>query len=209
MPVDSLAAIEAALRARLARPLPGPDAQRRFAPAPARKGWRPDDQPPHARRASALILVYPGPDGPSIPLTLRHADLPHHGGQVSLPGGRIDGDETPDEAALREADEELGISPRHVRLIGALSSLWVVVSNHLLFPFVGVADERPDFAPAAREVTALIEAPVAALRDPSRRGWDVRARDGVEVRFPYFEVAGHRVWGATGMVLSEFVALWD
>jgi len=203
-----LTELEAFLRRRLAAQLPGAEAQLRFAPNPRRKGWEPHLTPDEARRAAALILIYPGVDGPSIPLTRRHDDLPHHPGQISLPGGAIDPGETPVNAALREAREEIGVPPETVRILGQLSSLWVVVSGYLLYPFVGIADHRPDFQPYTREVADLIEAPLSALLDPARRGLDRRVRDGILIEYPHFDVAGHQVWGATGMVLSEFVALF-
>ena len=207
--LSDLRALETFVRARLAEPLPGADAQRRFAPRPLRKGWRPELVPDDARRAAALVLIYPGAAGPSIPLTVRHADLPDHGGQVSLPGGKIDLGETAAEAALREAHEELGLDPSTIRLVGSLSSFWVVVSGFVVFPFVGVTDRRPDFHPATGEVAEVIEASIADLLDARRRGWGQWAREGVLVRFPYVEIAGHKVWGATAMMLSEFGALFD
>jgi 8-oxo-dGTP pyrophosphatase MutT (NUDIX family) len=207
--LSDLRTIEPFVRARLAEPLPGADAQRRFAPRPLRKGWRPELVPDDARRAAALVLIYPGAAGPSIPLTVRHADLPDHGGQVSLPGGKIDRGETAAEAALREAHEELGLDASTVRLLGPLSSFWVVVSGFVVFPFVGVTDRRPDFRPSTGEVAEVLEAPIADLLDADRRGWGDWTREGVLVRFPYVELAGHKVWGATAMMLSEFGALFD
>ncbi len=201
-------ALEAFLRARLAAPLPGPSAQLRFAPRPVREGWEPHLDPPGARQAAALLLLYPGTDGAVIPLTVRHDALPHHAGQISLPGGRIDPGEAPARAALREAAEETGLDPDAVRVVGALSSLWVVVSNHVVRPFVGVTDRRPEFRLAPREVAGLVEAPLDVLRDPQRVGWTERPREGVVVRYPYFDVGGQHVWGATAMILSEFAELF-
>lgn len=201
--------LESFLLARLTQPLPGPDAQLRFAPHPRRKSWRPDQDPEGARQAAALILLYPGSEGFAFPLTVRRHDLPHHAGQVSLPGGGIDPGEAPPIAALREAHEELGIDPASVRLVGALSPLWVIVSNFVVRPFVGVTDARPDFRAAPREVAALVETPVSAVRDVARINWAERARDGVLVRYPYFDFGGHHVWGATAMMLSEFAALFE
>jgi len=84
--------LEAFLTARLRQPLPGADTQHRFAPTPLRAGWRADARPSGARQAAALLLIYPGPRGLTVPLTVRHSDLPLHPGQVSLPGGRVDAD---------------------------------------------------------------------------------------------------------------------
>jgi 8-oxo-dGTP pyrophosphatase MutT (NUDIX family) len=208
--MDTLAAVTARLEARLAAPpLPGADAQARYAPHPRRKGWSPDQQPATARRAAALVLLYPGADGPSFPLTVRRHDLPEHAGQVSLPGGRIDGDESPVDAARREAEEEIGVPRGHVQIVGAMSSLWVVVSNHLLFPFIGVTHDRPDFRTAEREVAELIEVPLAAFLDPSTRGWSRHAREGIVIDYPHFTFGGHQVWGATAMVLGELGTLLD
>lgn len=201
--------IEAFLRTRLARPLPGGSAQRRFAPVPARKGWEPDQVPAAARRAAALMLLYPHDDGPRMALTLRRHDLPHHPGQVSLPGGAIDPGEDDLTAALREAHEEIGVDPARVRVIGPLSTLWVNVSNFVVRPFVAVTDTRPDFRLAEYEVARLVEAPVAAIRDPARRHTIRVARDGILVTYQYFDLDGEQVWGATAMMLGEFAALWD
>lgn len=207
--MDRIADVAARLEARLAATLPGAAAQERFAPHPRRKGWTADQQPATARRAAALLLLYPGAHGISFPLTVRRHDLPQHAGQVSLPGGRIDGDESAVDAARREAEEEIGVPRGHVQILGAMSSLWVVVSNHLLFPFIGVTHDRPDFRAAEREVAELIEVPLAAFLDPSTRGWSRHTREGIVIDYPHFTLGGHQVWGATAMVLGEFGALLE
>ncbi len=199
----SLSLLEGTLKKRLTAPLPGAPAQWQFAPTPALKGWQPDLRPETARVAAALILLYPGEHGPSFPLTVRRHDLPHHPGQISLPGGGLDEGEDPAAGALREAHEEIGVDPRDVRIAGALSTLWVIVSNFVVHPFVGVIDHRPEFRASPREVAALIETPLAWVRDPGRVGVDRRERGGVEVSFPYFEFDGHHIWGATAMMLGE------
>lgn len=204
-----LSDVEAFLRQRLKESLPGAQVQRRFAPRPARKGWEPDQQPSGARQAAALILLYEGHGGPVLPLTVRRDDLPHHPGQVSLPGGAVDPGEPPDEAALREAHEEIGIVPGQVRLVGALSTLNVIVSNFVVQPFVGVVNGRPEFRLAPHEVASLVEVPLEELRDAGRLGWSRRVRDGLLVEYPHFDLAGHHVWGATAMILGEFASLFD
>jgi 8-oxo-dGTP pyrophosphatase MutT (NUDIX family) len=202
----TLSQLESRLRDRLAQPLPGGEAHRRFAPRPPRKSWQPGVIPDSARRAAALILLYPGAAGPSFCLTERRSDLPHHPGQISLPGGRLDPGETASAAALREAHEEVGVAADRVRLLGALSPLFVVVSNFAIEPFVGIADARPDFRIAAREVETLIEVPLTDLHT-DRLHWGQKQRDDVTVDFPYFDLSGHQVWGATAMILGEFAIL--
>jgi 8-oxo-dGTP pyrophosphatase MutT (NUDIX family) len=209
VPADPLATVVEYLVRRLTEPLPGPAAQRRFAPLPMLEGWQPDDEPPSARAAAALILIYPGADGPTVALTERHTHLPHHPGQISLPGGAIDPGEQPAAAALRETEEEIGVPRRDVQLVGALSRLWIPQSNFVLRPFVGVTSELPRFEPHPHEVADIIPAPLAILRDRQRTRWTRRERPGRTIDFPYFDVNGRIIWGATAMVLSEFVCLWD
>jgi 8-oxo-dGTP pyrophosphatase MutT (NUDIX family) len=144
-------------------------------------------------------------------LTVRGSGLRHHTGQVSLPGGRLDHPgETVEDAALREAYEEIGVHPSDVELLGRLTAIPVIVSGHLLQPVVGVAARRPEFTIAAHEVERLIELPVSRLLAPDAVAWEERVRllpPHSVMNVPYFEVDGARVWGATAMVLSEFSAL--
>ena len=207
--MQSIAALEARLRDRLARTLPGLDAQRRFAPVPPRDGWTPGHLPPDARIAAALLLLYPGEHGISLPLTLRAIGLRRHPGQISLPGGATDPGETLAQAALREAREEIGIEPAQVRVLGELTPVHVLVSGFTLHPVVGVTDRAPVFRPADEEVEMVLEVSIDALRDASaiRRG--NRIREGVAVEYPYFDLLGGQVWGATAMVLGEFITLLE
>jgi 8-oxo-dGTP pyrophosphatase MutT (NUDIX family) len=202
-------ALESTLRHRLTRPLPGPEAQRRFAPSPLRDAWAPELEPATARRAAVLLLVYPAAPGAVVPLTVRPSDLPQHPGQVSLPGGAIDPGESAEAAALREAHEELGVGPADVRILGPLSTLWILVSNFVVHPFIGLTDRPPVFQVDPREVESVVEAPLADICDPTRLNWTRRERDGHLIDYPYFDLAGHHVWGATAMILGELACLFD
>jgi len=197
------------LRRRLAEPLPGLSAQLRMAPDP--RTW-PDEGSP-LRPAAALLLIYPNAGEWHVPLTVRGCALRQHTGQVSLPGGRLDHpDESVEQAALREAEEEVGVAPRTVEIIGRLTPVPIAVSGHLLYPVVGVAQQRPAFSIAAPEVERLIELPVARLMERGAVGSERRVRPvppHVVQVIPYFDISGARIWGATAMVLAEFAALLD
>jgi 8-oxo-dGTP pyrophosphatase MutT (NUDIX family) len=205
----ALKTIERALRDRLRGTLPGVEAQLRFAPSPLRPGWRAGHFPAESRVAAALLLVYPYGDGVKVPLTVRASHLARHPGQISLPGGATDPGETIIEAALREASEEIGVDPLSVRVLGELTPVHVLVSGFTLHPVVGVTDVRPAFAPAVGEVEEILEVAVDDLRDASRIRRGTRVREGVAVEYPYFDLLGHQVWGATAMVLGEFVCLLE
>ena len=198
-----------ALRRRLAAPLPGRAAQLRMAPLP-RPGWNPDVVPDGLRHAAGLVLVYPHHGEWRVPLTLRGSWLRQHTGQVSLPGGRVDEGETIEQAALREAHEEIGVAADLIAVLGRLTPLHIPVSGHLLHPVVGLATSRPPFQVAEAEVERLIEVPLRWLLTPDvvRREPRMREREPfVLMDVPYYPVDGAKVWGATAMILAEFLSL--
>ena len=199
--------IERSLRERLAGTLPGVQAQLKFAPSPVRPGWRAGHFPADTRTAAALLLLYPRDNDLAIPLTVRATGLARHAGQVSLPGGATDPGETLAQAALREASEEIGVDPASVRILGELTPVHVIVSGFTLHPIVGVTDQTPEFVAAPGEVGEILEVRLDDLRDASRIGRGTRIREGVAVEYPYFDLMGHQVWGATAMVLGEFICL--
>lgn len=204
----NLAILEHTLRERLAGTLPGLEAQLRFMPTPPRGSrWKPGEFPSDARIAAGLLLVYPGTRGLSIPLTVRASGLRRHAGQISLPGGATDPGETLAQAALREAHEEIGVDPARVRILGELTPVHVLVSGFTLHPVVGITDGRPDFALAEHEVEQVIEVSIDDLQDASSIRHGTRTREGVAIEYPYFDLMGHQVWGATAMILGEFICV--
>ncbi len=147
----------------------------------------------------------PGPT-PHILLTVR-ADSLRHGGQVSLPGGVVDPGETFEQTALREAREEIGLVPDSVRVLGALTPLDIPVSGFRLHPIVATMPARPALAPHDVEVAAILDVAIDALTDPAALVERTRERDGVALAVPAFELDGRDIWGATAMVLAEFLTM--
>jgi 8-oxo-dGTP pyrophosphatase MutT (NUDIX family) len=202
--------LTARVRSALQAPLPGLDAQLRLAPRP-RVGWDPHQIPEGLRDAAALVLLYPIGEEPHVLLTVRGGSLRHHTGQVSLPGGAVDPGETIENAAVREAVEEVGVVASDIQVLGRLTTLHIPVSGFLLHPVVAAADARPRFMAAPDEVARLLEVPLTILEDEATIRFERRTfeRQGkmVDVEVPFFDVHGEKVWGATAMVLAEFLAL--
>jgi len=193
---------------RLARGLPGRAAQRTMAHRLAygrHHGPIPDD----ARRAAVLLALHATAAGWSIPAILRPETMKAHAGQVSLPGGLIESDETVAQTALREFEEELGAQAANLQVLGELTPVYVFVSGFEVTPLVAVSHQRLAFEPNPHEVADVVELPLAQLADPNCRGRHVIERLGLRFSVPHFAIAGQQVWGATSLILAEFLALLD
>jgi 8-oxo-dGTP pyrophosphatase MutT (NUDIX family) len=206
MEMTTLPDFEQRLRVALAGTLPGVEAQLRMAPTP-RPGWLPGRSPEQSRPAAALLLVFPAAAPAHVLLTVRSSQLPSHAGQVSMPGGAVEAGESLEQAALREASEETGVEPATVRLLGRLTPLHIPVSGFVLNTVVGIADARPDFRLAGTEVDQILEPSLDDLLNPAAVRRVPRLRDGLFQDVPYFAVDGMQVWGATAMVLAEFLEI--
>jgi 8-oxo-dGTP pyrophosphatase MutT (NUDIX family) len=180
-----------------------------MAPQPRRE-WPVGFNPAHIRHAAGLLAAFPIDGQAHVVLTVR-SDAVRHGGQVSLPGGVAEAGETYEDAALREAEEEVSLAPGRVRIVGALTPLDIPVSGFRLHPIVGTLEERPTLSPADAEVARILEVPVEQLFDPGRRSSIVIRRGDREIVAPAFRIDDVHVWGATAMVLAEFLTVigWD
>src|SRR5262249_1005380 len=146
-----------------------------------------------------------------IVLTVRSDTLERHGGQVSLPGGVVDPGETFEQAALREAREEVALTIDAITVLGELTPLDIPVSGFRLHPVLPATPVQPAMRAADGEVARILEIDIDELLRPSSVVRTKRERDGYSVVAPAFRVAGVDIWGATAMVLAEFLALlgWD
>jgi len=200
-------ALAADLISALAKPLPGAAAHALMSPQP-RRAWPAGVAPEHVRNAAGLILVFPDAgDRAHIVLTVRAGTLERHGGQVSLPGGVIEPGESYAHAALREAHEEIALDARLVRVVGALTAIDIPVSGFRLHPIVGLSEARPAFAPAHGEVARILDVAIDDLTTPGCVAQTAREREGRRIDAPAFCLAGEEIWGATAMVLAEFLLL--
>jgi len=208
-PFQSVPDLAAHLATALAGPLPGARIHDRLSPR-LLDGTLPTPAG-RERPASVLILLFPRDGVPHVVLTVRGAGLPHHADQVSLPGGRPAPGETPEETALREAVEEIGVDVATVTIAGRLTPVHIAVSGFTVQPIVAIAATAPVFVPDPGEVAAVVEVSLAHLADPATLRSGRRARGGIEIEAPYFAVGDHQVWGATAMLLGELLAVcgWE
>ncbi|SMC28906.1 8-oxo-dGTP pyrophosphatase MutT, NUDIX family [Andreprevotia lacus DSM 23236] len=174
---------------------------------PARRGDHPDL---YVHKAAAVLIgLVLRAEGPTILLTERAAHLPHHAGQISFPGGRVEADDADViAAALRESWEEVGLPAQHVQVAGLLGR-YATVSGYDVTPVVACIDPHAlQLRADPAEVAAVFELPAAALLDPARyeRRWVERR--GMRGRSHFIECEGKTVWGATaGMLLMLAAAL--
>jgi 8-oxo-dGTP pyrophosphatase MutT (NUDIX family) len=197
--------VESGLRA----PLPGISAQLLMAPDPRPGQKAYFEVEGTALKAGVLLLLYEEGGELRLLLTRRTERVLHHPGQISFPGGEQHPGESVEATALRETEEELGLDLGAVRILGRLTPLYIPSSNYCMYPTVAHLPGTPVFKPQADEVAETIEVPVAHLIEPKNRGrteWTIGAR---KVDVPFYEFLGHKIWGATAMVLAEFLAVLD
>ncbi|MEX0936474.1 MAG: CoA pyrophosphatase [Pirellulales bacterium] len=178
--------------------------RRRFAPELS-YGRQFGPAPRDARPAAVLILLYPHQEI-VLPLTLRPPHLPQHAGQICLPGGLVEPDETSQQAALRELDEELGVRDG-LQIIGRLSELYVFVSGFRVTPWLAVREDQPTMIPNPDEVSQVIEVPLAALADPNCHQRMLVEFGRMRFYAPCFAWREFRIWGATSMILGELIGV--
>jgi 8-oxo-dGTP pyrophosphatase MutT (NUDIX family) len=158
--------------------------------------------------AAVLLPLFEDDEGPGLVFTERRDDLRRHAGEISFPGGRQD---FPEEAlqttALREAEEEIGLDPATVELVGALPPIGTFVTNYKVHPFVGLIPPGAPVDPNPSEVAAILHIQLDTLRD----AYEMRrlVRRGVPFKTPTYEVDRHLIWGATARILETFFERLD
>ena len=169
------------------------------------RDWISKDKRSNMRKAAVLIGLFKKNDEWCFSLIRRPMNEKNHPGQIALPGGAMEKNETLMNTALREAFEEVGINPEDVEIIGQLTPIPVPVSEYLIYPFVGVIDYEPEWVLNEDEVEELLILKMSELISSDNgytEMWNLR---GNRVEVPIFKVMNETVWGATAAVLSELI----
>ena len=157
--------------------------------------------------AAVLLALYPVDGELRIVLQKRSWHVEHHKGEISFPGGMVDeDDESRLETALREADEEMGINPGDVQVLGRLDDT-PTISDFMISTFVGAIPSPYTFTPSEVEVAEVLLVPVSHLRKPTSFRDEVRLEDGEFRRMPIYVYDGHVIFGATARILEQFLSL--
>lgn len=181
-----------------------------FSPVDIETGERLGRVPPDdgsARRAAVLVPVLLEPEGPRIVYTVRRDHLQDHAGQISFPGGsREPEDDSLLETALREAEEEIDLSPGLVEMIGELEEMFIPPSNFRVSPFVGLLPPEAEMKLQPEEVEEVFTADLEELLSPSAFQKILWRRDGRDYEVPVFAVEGRRIWGATAAMTAGLLS---
>lgn len=194
------------LKKNLLLPLPGRSAQFKLEP-PTRKDY-PDVIPSDARLGAVLALFFPDAGSKRLIFIHRTPSRGVHSGQISFPGGAYEtGDQNMRNTAIRETNEEIGITASQINVIGKLSTLYIPPSNFLVHPFVGYLDKKPAFKPDPSEVSGVFSVSVDQLLHEECVRIMETVVHGFSLKVPCFYVDQKIIWGATAMMLSELLEI--
>jgi 8-oxo-dGTP pyrophosphatase MutT (NUDIX family) len=193
--------------------LPGKNAHLKLVPVVDKIPYRPLKPPDNSKSSSVMIILYANgngkPEDIKVLLTLRSKSLMNHGGQISFPGGRNENGESFLETALRETQEEIGISPERIKIIGELSSLYVEPSNSVITPFIGYINKLPSFVKNPAEVDEIFFVKLKELVGKDTLKTENWRFQGKNVLVPLWRVHPTTpLWGATAMILNELIELF-
>ncbi len=161
-------------------------------------------EPP--RPAAVLMLLFEAAGEDHIVFTRRTERVATHKGQISLPGGAWEPtDQSLLHTALRETEEELGVSPHQIQVIGELPNVFTAVSNFVIKPFVGRLAKHPEYRPDPQEVAEVIEVPLSVLRNPDIYWMEERLEPGGARGVHFYRYGDHIIWGATARILKQFL----
>lgn len=189
--------------------LPGMESQYLLAP-PYREEKVKETELKRMSEASVVLAIYPKAASYHLAF-MKRAEHPHdkHSGQISFPGGKSEEhDDNLQDTALREFEEEMGVKRASFQTVFPMTTLRIPVSNFQVNPFVAISEEELSFIPEISEVAGVLEPKMEELFDLDRYGIDsLQLKSGLKIRVPSFLFQEERVWGATAMILSEFLSI--
>ena len=157
--------------------------------------------------AAILVALFEKDGEYCFPMIKRPENIKNHPGQIALPGGAKEKEESLEETALREAQEEIGIDTDKVEIIGKLTPIPVPVSGYLVQTYIGIIDEEPEWKLSKDEVADFFILKLSELISADNgyyEKWNLR---GFDAKVPIFKIGNLKIWGATASVLSEFIEL--
>jgi 8-oxo-dGTP pyrophosphatase MutT (NUDIX family) len=161
------------------------------------------------RSAAVLVPLVGGDDELRLLCFERTHEVMEHKGEICFPGGSIEPDDADAvQAALREAHEELGVPPALVDVLGTLDDVHTTVSNYVITPVVGHLARMPRLVLDPLEVARPVIPSLDELRKPGAEGVEWRSWRGIKRQIYYYHVEGGRIWGATGRILHNLLAVW-
>ena len=189
------------IREALLKKLPGASSHSKMLPPKRVLKAAPQDRS-KVKQSSVLLLLFEENEHFKVLLIKRPPHMKHHAGQIALPGGRVETNETAQETALRETYEEIGIKAEFIEILGTLSDFYVEVSRFQITPFVGWLSSKPVFRINPDEVEKIIFFPIEKLKPP----YDEQQLDTItgKLDVPCIRFENEIIWGATAMILSEF-----
>ena len=204
------------LASRLLKPLPGAKAHKKMLPISSElvnteARIKPDSAPADAKQSAVLIPLLRNEHSTSVVLTLRSDKLTTHKGQISLPGGRKNQNETIVEAAIREAEEEIGLQSFFVSILGTLSTIYVPPSNSIIHPIIAyIHEDHPKFFAQPSEVEEIFAVSMDSLTYQSIKTGVRDGASGMRFKAPYWDILPRvALWGATAMILCELRDLYE
>lgn len=154
--------------------------------------------------SAVLMLCYPKQESLEFLLMKRTTNGSVHSGQISFPGGKFEeADLNYEQTALRETEEEFGISRHQFKIISSLTRVYIPPSNFLVYPFIGFMEQTPTISISENEVEEIISVPILELNDHNKFEGEFYGTSSLKIKAPYFKLQNQQVWGATAVILSE------
>ena len=194
---------------RSEKELPGQGAQMKMAPTPLDPDVvLPQKESDTAHPSSVLIPLYPDKKNElHVILTLRTKSI-RHAGQISFPGGRREGDESPEETALRETNEEVGIGNKKIQIACSITPLYLHRTDNKITPYIGFLDQKPKLIPNPAEVAEAFSTSIEGLigeQNFVEKEWQL---SNSHFLVPHWTIHEVPLWGATAMIMSELLELY-